>query len=186
MAGQMVAFEITRFKPDHIDPPRVRSYTVKADATMTVLDGLDHIRLTQDASLMYRHSCHHSACGTCACVINGVERLACTTRILDLETPAVTIEPLKGFPCLGDLVVDMRGFFDDLSPRWSYLQVCRHGAARETPEGIAQWQCFEDCIECGCCNSACPVVHRQKRFMGPAALAMIHNEIQKNDATRTC
>ena len=80
MAGKKIAFDITRYKPGQIDPPRVQSYTVAVDRTMTVLDGLEQIRLTQDATLMYRHSCHHSACGTCACVINGLERLACTTR----------------------------------------------------------------------------------------------------------
>ena len=184
MARKKIAFDITRYKPGQIDPPRVQTYTLEVDRTMTVLDGLEQIRFTQDATLMYRHSCHHSACGTCACVINGVERLACTTQVLALKTATITIEPLKGFPRLGDLVVDMTGFFKELSPQWSYLRVCDQHKSRAKPSGIGQWQCFENCIECGCCNSVCPVVRNQRQFMGPAALAMIHTEMRKNEATR--
>ena len=85
MSDKTVIFRILRFKPNHIDPPRFQDYPVEIDANMSVLDGLEKIRLEQDNTLMYRHSCHHSSCGTCACIINGKERLTCITKIKDLE-----------------------------------------------------------------------------------------------------
>ena len=87
-AGQMtsrtVEFSILRYKPGHIDPPRFQDFRLDVEEGVTVLDALERICLTRDGSLMYRYSCHRSSCGTCACLVNGDERLACTTRVLDL------------------------------------------------------------------------------------------------------
>ena len=71
MTTRAVEFSIFRYKPGHIDPPRFESFRIEAEEGMTVLDALERIRLTLDGSLMYRHSCHHSSCGTCACLVNG-------------------------------------------------------------------------------------------------------------------
>ena len=81
-----ITLQILRYKPGHIDPPRFQEFTIAADPAASVLDGLEKIRLQQDKTLMYRRSCHHSSCGTCACKINGIERLTCITKIEDLAT----------------------------------------------------------------------------------------------------
>jgi len=180
---RQIEFRIERFKPGRIDPPRFQSFRVAVDDQMSVLDGLEQIRLRQDAGLMYRHSCHHSACGTCACRINGVERLACTTRILSLNTETVVLEPLRGFPRLGDLVVEMTAFYRDIDPAWSLLTPAEpiHGAADPAEDPSLR---LEACIECGCCVSSCPAAHRHAEFMGPAALAALHRQMAKVDAAR--
>ena len=85
MPTKKVIFKILRYKPGRIDPPRFQEFIVKAETGTSVLDGLEMIRLEQDSTLMYRHSCHHSSCGTCACKINGLERLTCITKISELE-----------------------------------------------------------------------------------------------------
>ena len=51
-------------------------------------------------------SCLQKKCGACAMRINGVPRLACDTKIGDLKSKTVTLEPLKKFPVVRDLIVD--------------------------------------------------------------------------------
>ena len=150
---------------------------------MSVLDAVEHIRLHEDPSLMYRHSCHHSSCGTCACKINGKARLMCTTRVAELESEPIILEPLDGLPKRGDLVVDMTGFYGHISEHWGYLHDLGRDEAQNMPEGIDTFQRFEACIECGSCVSACPVTQKNTEFMGPAALAAINVELQKSAET---
>lgn len=169
-------FRILRYKPEVIDPPRFQTYPVREGRghAETVLDGLEQIRLNHDPTLLYRHSCHHSSCGTCACRINGHPRLACTTRLAQIPDDPVVLEPLGGLACVGDLVVDMGPFFRDIDPEWAY-QKAEPPDAGEGPQGIR----LEDCIECACCLSACPVSRKEPEFMGPAALAALHVEMEK-------
>ena len=174
-----VKFRILRFKPGHIDPPQYQNFDLEVPPHMTVLDGLEKIRLEQDSTLMYRHSCHHSSCGTCACKINGTERLACTTIVKELNTETITLEPLDGFACLGDLVVDMQKFFVDFSEEWSNLKQAQNPKSAGLASGFRQFTRFENCIECGACVSACPVSHK-KKFTGPAALSAIDIELSKH------
>jgi succinate dehydrogenase / fumarate reductase iron-sulfur subunit len=173
-----IEFRILRQRPDGGDPPWFQSYGLNVDDAMTVLDALEQIRLTQDNSLMYRRSCHHSACGTCACMVNGKQRLACTTNVHELNTRVVTLEPLEKFPCLGDLVVDMTRLYQEMGPDWSLLKTARPIAPQPTPQGESV-QRLENCIECGACVSACPVSTTNTAFMGPAALAALNAELGK-------
>lgn len=174
-----VTFRILRFKPGHIDPPKYQSYTLAVLPHMTVLDCLEKIRLEQDSSLMYRHSCHHSSCGTCACKINGTENLACTTRVHPLGKEIITLAPLDGFACQGDLVVDMQAFFEEIPEDWTYLKGIEDPKPTRMPHDIKQFMRFENCIECGACVSACPVNQKNKEFIGPAALSAVNIELGK-------
>jgi succinate dehydrogenase / fumarate reductase iron-sulfur subunit len=180
MQQKQIIFRILRYKPGVIDPSRFQEFELTVDENMTVLDGLEKIRLAQDATLMYRHSCHHSSCGTCACKINGQARLACVTRVLALNSSAVVLEPLDGFQCLGDLVVDMRELFKDIDQGWSYVREAENVASEIRADGIDSFTRFENCIECGACVAACPVIDKNNGFMGPAALAALHREILKS------
>ena len=146
---------------------------------MRVLDALEVIRLRQDSTLMYRHSCHHSSCGTCACKINGRERLTCTTKIKELGD-TITIAPLDGFKVCGDLVVDMSPFYNDISEDWRYLKKSDNSKTTLLPAGVKEYERFENCIECGACISACPVTHKNTGFIGPAVLAALSNELKKS------
>ena len=126
-----ITFKISRYKPGIIDPARFYTYTVAADEQLSVLDGLEQIRLQQEPTLVYRHSCHHSSCGTCACIINGSEKLACTTKVLDLGSPVVTLEPLNGFERIADLAVNADTFFQEISPDWRF-HTMKHTAGLKT------------------------------------------------------
>jgi succinate dehydrogenase / fumarate reductase iron-sulfur subunit len=180
MLLKAITFKILRYKPGRIDPPRYQEFSLEADPDMSVLDALELIRLKQDSTLMYRHSCHHSSCGTCACKINSRERLTCITKIKELKEGPITLAPLDGFNVSGDLVVDISPFYDDISEDWSYLKKSDNGKATQLPDGIKEFERFENCIECGACISACPAAHKNNGFIGPAGLAALNNELKKS------
>lgn len=181
-----VTIRISRFKSGIIDPPVFFTYQITPSAGWTVLDALEQIRIDQEPSLMYRRSCHHASCGTCACTINGKEQLACKTLLTDVHADIVTLEPLHCFHRIGDLVTVRSTLFHFLQPDWSYLRTDDRMGNRDLLLGgqnqpVAR---LEACIECGCCVSACPVVRDNPRFIGPAALAAINNERKKNPSAK--
>ena len=180
MSIKEITFRISRFKPGVIDPPEFMAYVISVTETMTVLDCLEKIRLEQEPTLMYRHSCHHSSCGTCACLINGVERLACITNVWDLDDSTVNLEPLRGFERIGDLAVNVQPIFKDIGKDWSYLQPSKSIGETSGSDRGSSFTRFENCIECGSCISACPVSESENRFIGPAAMAALHREILKS------
>lgn len=139
----------------------------------SVLDVLDRLRVEADPTLVYRHSCHHSSCGTCAMRINGRERLACITRMLALGTDVVTLEPLRSLPVLGDLMVDMRPMYAHIEPDWGYVRPVEK-ASTGVPHGVARYTRLENCIECGACMSACPVTNGTDD-MPPATSQAVHH-----------
>ncbi len=126
-----------------------------------VLDALESA-WAQDSSLMFRHSCHHASCGSCGMRIEGRERLACITPAFEAAKGGVLhLEPLRNFPVLADLVVDMSSLANKLEG------VSAHVLTQVT----SGWQRFENCIECGLCISACPITATSERYLGPAVLA---------------
>ncbi len=171
MSDTTVTFRIFRYRPDKPESAHFYETRLPVDRSTTVLDVLKKIR-TGDPGLMFRHSCHHGSCGTCACRINGRERLACLTRVLDLETDTVTVEPLRKLSKVGDLVVDPRGSFEEYDPQWQTLRPSEAQPEAVPPEELAGYVRLENCIECGACVSACPV----EDFLGPAVLAAINRE----------
>jgi succinate dehydrogenase / fumarate reductase iron-sulfur subunit len=179
MNEQRVIFRIRRFRPNQTDPPFFEDFEVPVGRGMTVLDGLETIRLEQDGSLMYRHSCHHLSCGTCACKIDGKPRPACSTHLEDPGGKTIVLEPLDGFPCLGDLVVDMEFFHRDMQPEWCHVGFLAPEGEHVPPGAGVGGECFDNCIECGACVSACPAHSAEPRFVGPAVLAAAHRELRR-------
>jgi len=180
MPTKTITFRILRYKPNWIDPPRYQDFFLQVVPDMSVLDALQKIRREQDNTLMYRYSCHHSSCGTCACKINSKERLTCITKIEDLKSDTITLTPLEGLKPIGDLVVDMSRFFEDFNEDWSYLRKSEKVKSTRKPTGINCFIRFENCIECGACISACPITHKNNGFLGPAVLAAVNNELKKS------
>jgi len=151
-------------------------FTIYGSPEDTVLDLLEQLRIKREPELLYRHSCHHGSCGTCGMIINGTEALACVTRVENLispeeEKPVITLEPLKGLRVIGDLAVEPSALFEELPDPADYLRAGENqkGLLKDTPPFVR----FEDCIECGCCVSVCPVTND---FRGPAALAALNRE----------
>ncbi len=183
MAERDVTFRVFRYKQGET-APRYDMFTVRVHERTTVLEALQAIRREQDGTLMFRHSCHHASCGTCGMRVNGREVLACVTRVADLG-PEVTVEPLENAPLVTDLVVDMAPFYGRFTqaemPLLRASEALRGRAeppeewllptGREEGRGAPGYERFENCIECGLCLSACPVVASDPLYLGPAALA---------------
>lgn len=148
-----------------------KQFSFEFEDSGSVLDALDHIRYTLDPGLGYRHSCHHGSCGTCACIIDGRERLACMTLLSEFGQNQIVLEPLKGFPVVYDLVVDLERMIGAM-PAASYTST--------DPDSGNQR--LDQCIECGCCSSACPV---SGPFLGPAVLTAIHTSVHRDPDTAT-
>jgi succinate dehydrogenase / fumarate reductase, iron-sulfur subunit len=179
MATRDVTFRVFRYKQGDGDP-RYDTFTVPCDEKTTVLVALQAIRRDDDPTLALRHSCHHASCGTCAMIINGREELSCVVRVLELGTDTVTVEPLRNLPVLTDLVVDMVPFYAVLNEAdRPYIRQSEFMPQAGVPDGIAGYTRFENCIECGACVSACPIMGSDPNYYGPAALAAAYRVVQE-------
>jgi succinate dehydrogenase / fumarate reductase iron-sulfur subunit len=169
--------KIYRFNPEVDKEPHYDSFEVEADPNDRILDCLNKIRWEQDSSLSYRMSCAHGICGSDAVNINGMPTLACQKLVKDYDcTLDLVIEPLKYFPVMKDLTVDMSPFFTRIKaiqPSTS-SQVLVNSVGRERLQKPEERSKIDDaikCILCGCCVAACPVILEQEsRFIGPAAI----------------
>ncbi len=149
-------------------PPYFQTFSTEVDENTTVLVALTDIRREQDHTLSLRHSCHHASCGTCGMRINGREELACVVRVLDLGTSTVVVEPIQNNPILTDLVVNMSPFYDRFNATlMPLIRECEFLPEAEVAEGIEDYTRYENCIECGLCVSACPVMGTRPRVPGP-------------------
>jgi len=55
--------------------------------------------------ISYDSNCLEEICGSCAMLINGKARMACSALVDQLEQP-IRIEPMSKFPLVRDLTVD--------------------------------------------------------------------------------
>ncbi len=175
-------FKIKRFNPEKDPQPFWGEYTAQVELTDRVLDGLNYIKWNIDGSLTYRRSCAHGICGSDAVAINGRNRLACKFLMKEAlkESRVITVEPLRGFPVVKDLVVDMEGFFAKFRSVKPYLINGDPEPSRERLQSPAQRERFDDttkCILCAACTTACPTFWADKEYVGPAAIVQAHRFI---------
>src|SRR6266481_7172464 len=90
-----------------------RDYTIEISEGMVVLDAMLQIQASQAFDLAIRWNCKAGKCGSCSAEINGSPRLMCMTRLnqLDLSQP-VSVEPMRAFPPIRDLVTDVSWNFE--------------------------------------------------------------------------
>ena len=164
-------------------------YTVEVTPTTTVLDALNQIKGHEDGTLAYRRSCRSAMCGSCGVMVNGRNILACNTRVMALESPELSVNPLPGYPVIRDLVVDWDPFFAKDAVMLPYL--ITDTAPPESGERLqspSDWQRIENstrCIQCGCCSSACPVQWSNSAYYGPAALTRTYRFVEDSRDTAT-
>lgn len=184
-----VNYQIFRQKKD--SPQHFQTFSLDVDPNEYVLDGVERIWAYHDRSLTFRHACHHSVCGACGMRVNGVEKLTCITRIRDVthDGGTIKVEPLRNFPVLSDLVVDMGGLYAALeSVTARQIMPLSEAPVSEgigktdirSVNGDQKYERLVDCIECGLCISACPVATTTPEYLGPAVLAAAQlNGIEK-------
>jgi succinate dehydrogenase / fumarate reductase iron-sulfur subunit len=175
-AEETVTLKIFRYDPEveGKEEPRFDNFTVPFHEGMTVLDALIYSRDTYDSSLTFRHSCRQAVCGSDALFINGKQRLACKTQMIDLDWP-IRIEPLPHQDVVKDLVVDMQHFYDQMDAVEPYfdpddLPDGELEEQRQTPENREKVKLSTRCIWCGACMSSCNIAAGQNEYLGPAAI----------------
>ena len=143
-----------------------------------VLDAIERIWAYKDRSLTFAHACHHSTCGACGMRVNGKEKLTCITLIKDVvkDSGIVTVEPLRNFPVISDLSVDMGKLYINMelvghNPVVSVVEEPYQDGIVPGTGSEGDYIRLSDCIECGMCISACPVATTTASYLGPAALA---------------
>jgi succinate dehydrogenase / fumarate reductase, iron-sulfur subunit len=171
-----IVLRIRRFSPETDTAPYDRDYPIDVEPEERILDALVRVKSTQDGSLSFRKSCAHGVCGSDAMVIAGVERLACKTLVRDVadgENAVVTVAPLKHLPVQRDLMVDQSLFFERYREVKPFFITEEPVAEKERIQSAAERAAYDDataCILCGCCNSSCPILDTNLRYIGPAAL----------------
>src|SRR6266513_1822923 len=105
MAAQTATFSIWR---GNAQSGTFTDYQTTITEGMVVLDAVHQIQAEQANDLAVRWNCKAGKCGSCSAEVNGHPRLMCMTRLnqLDLSQP-VTIEPMRAFPPIRDLVTDV-------------------------------------------------------------------------------
>lgn len=177
-AAPFGTLRVRRFEPG-VRGVRWDSFTIPLEDRTTVLDALFNVLREQDRSIAFRCACRAAMCGSCAMVINGQERLACKTGLASLKKP-IRVEPLRNLPVIKDLVVDMTDFFakyQAIEPR-PMLDARRLAEPAIIPAADARrLEISEglDCISCGACYSACPMVAADPDYLGPAQLLRAFN-----------
>src|SRR5438552_13336351 len=155
----------------------LRDYSTSVSEGMVVLDAIHQIQAETAGDLAVRWNCKAGKCGSCSAEINGMPRLMCMTRLseLDLQKP-VTVEPMRAFPPVKDLVTDVSSNFRAkkrirrFTPR---PPDAPDGTWRMAQADADRVQEFRKCIECFLCQDVCHVLRdhqMHERFIGPRFL----------------
>src|SRR6056297_2105396 len=171
-----IELKVFRYDPEveGKQDPRFDTFHVPFTKGMTVLDALMYSRDNYDSSLTFRHSCRQAVCGSDAMFVNGGQKLACKTQIVDLQEP-IRIEPLPHADVQKDLVVDMEHFYDQMEAVEPYFQTNEYPDGeleeqRQTRENREKVKMSTRCIWCGACMSSCNIAASDNEYLGPAAI----------------
>jgi len=154
-----------------------QDYRTEVSDGMVVLDAVHDIQARQANDLAVRWNCKAGKCGSCSAEVNGMPKLMCMTRMseLDLGRP-VTVEPMKAFPIIRDLVTDVSWNYEvkkQMKPFTPRPPDAADGTWRMDQRDVDRVMEFRKCIECFLCQDVCHVLrdhHYHDRFIGPRFL----------------
>jgi succinate dehydrogenase / fumarate reductase iron-sulfur subunit len=159
------------------DGGRFQDYPVTVVPGMVVLDAVHQVQATQAPDLAVRWNCKAGKCGSCSAEINGSPKLMCMTRLSTLPmTEPVTVEPMRAFPLIRDLVTDVSWNFrvkKSIAPFKVRPADAADGTWRMRQADIDRVQEFRKCIECFLCQDVCHILrdhHLHDEFIGPRFL----------------
>ena len=157
-----------------------QSYTTEFSEGMVVLDVVHTIQAEQANDLAVRWNCKAGKCGSCSAEVNGMPKLMCMTRMNELDTSApITIEPMKAFPVIRDLVTDVSWIYEakkTIKPFQPRAPDAPDGTWRMSQPDVDRVMEFRKCIECSLCMDVCHVLrdhHMHDRFIGPRFLVQV-------------
>ena len=181
-----VTLRIARSNPSAGEQKTFAEFKVPYQKWTTVLDAILEVKKHFDHSIAVRYSCRQASCGSCGMLINGKPKLACFTKITELDSNVITVEPMNNFPILRDLAVSFERLFSSHKKLKPYIirddsEVTTDTKEfLQTPEDVEKYIQFSNCIKCGLCNSACPTMATDSTFIGPQALAQAYRYIADN------
>jgi succinate dehydrogenase / fumarate reductase iron-sulfur subunit len=180
-ATNVKAFKVYRWSPDDDANPRLDTYHVDLDdCGPMVLDALIKIKNEVDSTLTFRRSCREGVCGSCAMNIDGVNTLACTKYIAEIENEA-KIYPLPHQPVVKDLVPDLHQVYAQYDSIEPWIKATTRPPERErlqSPDERARLDGLWECILCFCCTTSCPSYWwNGERYLGPAILLQAYRWI---------
>ena len=172
-----ITLQVARYRPDQESQTTYDEFTVPCPKEWVVLDGLNYIKDRMDGTLSYRWSCRMGICGSCGMTVNGEPKLTCATFLSDYGPGPLRIEPLRNFPVIRDLIVDIGDFMRKLVAikPWIVRDVDKplsEGEYRQTPQELEEFKQYSMCINCMLCYAACPVYGIDETFAGPAVIAL--------------
>src|SRR5690242_18635949 len=126
--------------------------------------------------IVYDSNCLEEICGSCAMLINGRARMACSALVDQLEQP-IKLEPFTKFPVIRDLQVDRSVLFENLKKVKAWVPVDGSYDLGPGPKLSIQDQevayPLSRCISCCCCMEACPQFNESTGFVGAATISQV-------------
>jgi succinate dehydrogenase / fumarate reductase iron-sulfur subunit len=130
----------------------------------------------QTTPITYDSNCLEEVCGSCAMLINGRARMACSALVDKLDQP-IRLEPFTKFPVVRDLAVDRSVLFENLKSVKAWVPIDGSydlgSGPRVTPEEQEAAYPLSRCISCCCCMEACPQFNEDTGFVGAATVSQV-------------
>ncbi len=130
----------------------------------------------QTTAIAYDSNCLEEICGSCAMLINGKARMACSALVDKLEQP-ITLAPLSKFPIVRDLAVDRSVLFENLKAVKAWVPIDGSydlgPAERQFPQIQEERYPLSNCISCTICMEVCPQFNDSTNFVGAATIAQV-------------
>jgi fumarate reductase (CoM/CoB) subunit B len=169
-----IHLRMARYDPEKDAKPYYEDFDIPVVTDMRVLDALEYVYTTMAHTFSFRWYCGTKRCGQCAVMVNGRPQLACWEPVQS----EMTVEPLRAFPVIRDLVVD---FSEDEARLTSLRPVLeRRDPYPGFPEPVGHDEMrahyrLMDCIDCRICVAACSVMGQagSENFSGPYALVQL-------------
>jgi succinate dehydrogenase / fumarate reductase, iron-sulfur subunit len=182
MATKSVILKIKR-QPSPAFKPYWEEFELAHKPNMNVISCLMEIAanpVTRDGKattpITYDSNCLEEVCGSCAMLINGRARMACSALIDHLEQP-IKLEPFSKFPIVRDLAFDRSVLFENLKTVKAWVPIDGTydlgPGPRISPEQQEQAYPLSRCISCTCCMEACPQFDEATGFVGAATIAQV-------------
>src|SRR6267378_1326657 len=166
-------------------PARWEEFSLRWRPSMNIIICLRDIAenpVTRDGKkttpISYDSNCLEEVCGSCAMVINGKVKMACSALVDQLTQP-ITVEPMTKFPIVRDLAVDRQFMFDSLKRVKAWIPIDGTydlgEGPRVPPETQEKAYKLSTCISCGSCLEVCPQVNGTTpgSFVGAAIVSQV-------------
>ena len=105
--AQTIELQVARYSPERDVEPYLQRYEVPVKEEWVLLDALNYIMDQLDGTLTFRWSCRMGICGSCGYMVNNEPKLGCATFLTQYVPGPIKIEPLRNFPVVRDLVIEI-------------------------------------------------------------------------------